>query len=71
MPQNDPANNLKGNPKENTSFLLAKSARFGSKKGHQKYILTVEAQSFYAKILTITNNFTSTKLLSISNTTTF
>jgi hypothetical protein len=51
MPQNDPANNLKWNPKENTSFFLAKSARFGSKKWHQKYILTIEAQSFFENIV--------------------
>jgi hypothetical protein len=42
-------------------FFLAKSARLGSKKWHQKYISTIKAQSFYAKILSITNNFTSAK----------
>ena len=48
MPQNDPANNLKWNSKEKHQFFLAKSARLGSKKCHQKYILTVEqAQSIF------------------------
>ena len=47
MPQNDPANNLKWNPKEKHQFFLAKSARLGSKKCHQKYILTTEAQPVF------------------------
>jgi hypothetical protein len=33
-------------------FFLAKAARFGSKKWcHQKYILTIEAQSFFENIV--------------------
>ena len=51
MPQNDPANNPEWNPKEKHQFFLAKSARLGSKKGHQKYILTIEAQSFFENIV--------------------
>ena len=52
MPQNDPANNPKWNPKEKHQFFLAKSARLGSKKGHQKYILTTEqAQSIFENIV--------------------
>ena len=52
MPQNDPANNLKWNPKEKHQFSLAKSARLGSKKGHQKYILTTEqAQYIFENIV--------------------
>ena len=46
-------------------FFLAKSARLGSKKCHQKYISTLKAQSIYAKIVSITNNFTNAKLLCI------
>ena len=39
-------------PKKNTSFVLAKSARLGSKKCHQKYILTIEqAQSIFENIV--------------------
>ena len=47
MPQNDPANNPEWNPKEKHQFFLAKSARLGSKKCHQKYILTTEAQPVF------------------------
>ena len=46
-------------------FFLAKSARSGSKKWHQKDISTIKAQSIYAKIVSITNSFASAKLLSI------
>ena len=49
MPQNDPANNPEWNPKEKHQFFLAKSARLGSKKCHQKYILTTEAQPVFEK----------------------
>ena len=50
MPQIDPANNPKWNPKEKHQFFLAKSARLGSKNCHQKYILTIEqAQSIFEK----------------------
>ena len=33
MPQNDPANNLKGNPKENTSFFQPNQLDLAPKKG--------------------------------------
>ena len=52
-------------PKKTPAFFLAKSARFGSKKWHQKDISTINAQSIYAKIVSITNIFTSAKLLCI------
>ena len=52
-------------PKKTPAFFLAKSARFGSKKCHQKDISTINAQSIYAKIVSITNIFTSAKLLCI------
>ena len=52
-------------PKKTPAFFLAKSARFGSKKWHQKDISTINAQSTYAKIVSITNIFTSAKLLCI------
>ena len=46
-------------PKKTPAFFLAKPARFGSKKCHQKDISTINAQSIYAKIVSITNIFTS------------
>ena len=52
-------------PKKTPAFFLAKPARFGSKKWHQKDISTINAQSTYAKIVSITNIFTSAKLLCI------
>ena len=39
-------------PQRKHQFFLAKSARLGSKKGHQKYILTTEqAQSIFENIV--------------------
>ena len=71
MPQNDPANNLKWEPKENSSFSHPNQLDLARKNGTKSTFWPLRRPSLSLKIVSITNNFTSTKLLSIWNTTTF